>query len=282
MPIRIILSSLFFALATGLFAQSNLSWESALKNKKASLNVYYYENNYPFTYKEKGNVIVKGIEADILNEFVGWAKKKGVVITLNYIASAEFNKSYELLTKGTPNSIGLSSLTITEDRKKEIQFCPPYLKNKTVLISSGRIPTLSKIQDISLHFDTLTAITEKGSTHEKYLLDLKSSYFPKMRIEFGEENPTVKINQNAKYFGYVDMIQFWSFLKKNNSSYIKMHRVATIDNERFAFGLPLNSDWQAAFNEFFESGFGFISTKKYRSILETHLSSEVIESVELD
>ena len=61
-----------------------------------------------------------------------------------------------------------------------------------------------------------------------------------------------------------------------------MHSIANKTNEQFGFVMPLSSDWDIILNEFFESGFGFTSTKEYHKILEKHLSFEIIERVELD
>jgi hypothetical protein len=45
--------------------------------------------------------------------------------------------------------------------------------------------------------------------------------------------------------------------------------------------MPKNSEIQGLITEFFESGFGFTSTKIYREILEKHLGYEVISTVEI-
>ena len=58
--------------------------------------------------------------------------------------------------------------------------------------------------------------------------------------------------------------------------------IANKTNEYFGFVLPQTSDWDVVINEFFESGFGFTSTKEYHNILEKHLTFEIINKVELD
>lgn len=91
-----------------------------------------------------------------------------------------------------------------------------------------------------------------------------------------------KIKESAKYYGYVDAISFWKHLKANPNHYIKMHSFANQTDEVFGFTMPKASDWETVINEFFESGFGFTATKEYHSILEKHLSFEIINKVELD
>ena len=39
------------------------------------------------------------------------------------------------------------------------------------------------------------------------------------------------------------------------------------------------SDWQSAFNEFFDSGLGFPGTDEYKEILRKHVGSDITDAV---
>ena len=91
----------------------------------------------------------------------------------------------------------------------------------------------------------------------------------------------LKITENPKFFGYTDIITFWTYVK-NNNHYIKMHKIANVEHEEFGFIMPLDSDWDVILNEFFEKGFGFTSTKDYYDILEKYLGFEIIDRVTID
>jgi hypothetical protein len=57
--------------------------------------------------------------------------------------------------------------------------------------------------------------------------------------------------------------------------------VFNTNSENFGFIMPKNGLNKNYISEFFESGFGFTSTKTYHQILEKYLSYEVLQSVEV-
>jgi hypothetical protein len=98
------------------------------------------------------------------------------------------------------------------------------------------------------------------------------------------ETPSVipsMIAQNPAYFGYVDIITFWSFIKKSDR-FLKIHRVANMDHEKLGFILPQTNEYGDLLGEFFESGFGFTATKQYEEILEKYLAHEILSTVEIN
>jgi ABC-type amino acid transport substrate-binding protein len=270
---------LLFTIPTVVFSQD------------VKLNVLNY-NNYPFSFTDNdGNY--KGIEVDILNEFVLWAaKNKGINFITTYKTFGDFNKFVEGIKQDeNPNNIGLGSLSITDERKKHLLFTAPYLKNVSVLITSGNLETIKSIEDATFYFQSVKAVTIKGSVHEKYLTKLKASYIPSLEIKYVESPKEVMkmLMDNPNMIAYADIISYWSFLNGNKNSqadktaknFLKMQRAANIENEYFAFALPKNSELKLLLNEFFESGFGFTSTKKYHEILENYLGYEVMDAVEI-
>ena len=65
------------------------------------------------------------------------------------------------------------------------------------------------------------------------------------------------IANGPKNFGYVDIIAYWSYLKKNPTRYLKIQKVFSESNQYFEFILPKKNSHLNYINEFFESGFGF-------------------------
>ncbi len=263
------------------FAQTD-SYANAWTNKKGTLNVAYL-NNYPYSYKNDNGELT-GVEIDIIKEFAVWLEaKKGIVLTINYEGFDDFAKFYENIKIKKTNSIGAGSVTVTSDRAREVKFSSPYLKNKPILISSIQKPSLVDVRSISKEFVGLTAVIVKGSNHEKLINNIKENYWPDMKMELVETPQIVmdKISSGDKYFGYVDLITYWASLKLNNKP-LKMHRVPTVNTENFAFIFSKTSDWQSAFNEFFDSGLGFPGTDAYKEILRKHLGQEIINAVEIN
>ena len=94
-------------------------------------------------------------------------------------------------------------------------------------------------------------------------------------------NKIEKIVSDNNYFGYVDIVAYWAFLKNNPSKFLKIQKVFNEPKEYLGFIMPKKSTHLNSINEFFESGFGFTSTKAYHQILEKYLGYEIIESVEI-
>lgn len=252
--------------------------------KGQTLNVYYLDN-FPYCYKDKTGQLT-GIEIDILKEFSSWVKQQlGAQLTLNFKSYTDFPKLYsDVKDEKDEATVGLASVTITPEREQEVKFTPPYLKNKILLVSPLSVPTVTNINDIEVKFKNLTAVALRNSVHEKKLLEIKAAYFPDMKIEY-VETPAMeleKIASGKNYFGYVDIITFWAFLKNNPKANIKINKTGSSPQEFFGFIFPKKSEWHILFNEFFETGFGFTATKVYHNILEKNLSYEIINQVEID
>lgn len=265
------------------FAQKTNAWSQIVSAKSGTVTVHYLEQ-HPFCYKDKAGKLT-GIEIDIINEFANWLKvKKDISLKVNFKSYTKFGDVYQAI-KGNNDlaNLGVATVTITPERSQEVEFSAPYLKNKSLLVSSGSIPTLMKLDDISQKFANLTAVTIKGSVHEHDIQVIKEKYLPNLTIEYVDAPVQVlqKLASDKKYFGYVDILAYWDFVKNNSKLYVKMHKVSIINNENFGIIMPSNGDWGMVVNEFFESGFGFTATKTYHAILERHLGYEVINSVEL-
>ena len=251
--------------------------------KTDTLRVYYYEN-YPYAYTEMG--IIKGIELEIMDEFVAWMqKKKDLNLILVKRQYNDFNSFYNDLKNAKPGVIGMGSVSNSLDREKEVLFSPPYLKNVSVLITDGNVASLKSKnkEEIAFVFKDMEAFAVKNSSHEKYMNEIKTSYIPSLKINTTETQSNVlnKITSDKKNFGFVDIIAYWSYLKNNSNKYLKIQKVFNAQNEMFGFIMPKNSRYAALMNEFFESGFGFTATKKYHQILETYLGNEIIDDVEI-
>lgn len=265
----------------GLSAQN--SWEIAQTTKTGTLEVLYIENE-PFAYQKDGKLT--GIEVDILEYFVKWVKEnKGVSIKLEFKEQDGFQQMYDAIKTAPINSIGSGTITISNERKREISLTAPYLKNVSVLVSHGSMPTARTPKDFKNIFGGYYPTTIKGSLHEQHLKSLWKKYDitanPEVQYVGSPIAVVKKVAESGKFYGYTDLITFWRYIKQNDE-FVKMHKQANVADEYFAFAFPRQSDWILLFNEFMESGFGFTATKDYHEILGKHLSFEVIEHVELE
>lgn len=251
-----------------------------------SLRIHYYEN-YPFAYKEGGSL--KGIEIDIMEEFVAWMKKKkNIALNVSYSAYEEFSGFYNSVKSGNANAIGLGSVTDNAERENEVSISAPYLQNVAVLVTDGSITTIKtrSAVDVARSLNGMKALVVNKSSHLKHLKKLYEQSRlndAEVKISFTEKQNNVldSIAANKKVFGYVDIVAYWAFVKKNPAKFLKIQKVFNVPNESFGFAMPKNSQYKQYISEFFESGFGFTSTKAYHQILEKYLGYEIIELVEV-
>lgn len=253
------------------------------KPEKINIQVNYL-NRFPFSYaNDKG--VLKGIEIEILESFANWARKtQNLDIAFNFVAQNNFNELYQSMDKDSGQVIGAGTITIKKERLKDFNFTAPYLRNVSVLISSGNKTTLSSLDLLDTVFAGCHGIATENSVHYKHLESIKRGFYNDMPISLvknQEEIPALVNNSN--YFGYVDLLQFWKYKTENPESYIKVHRIADRNEEHFGFALPKgNTQLAILFDAFFNDGFGFTATKEYHKILEAYLGEEVVPTVEIN
>src|SRR3954465_1598510 len=156
-----------------------------------TLNVNYYEN-FPYAYTENG--VLRGIEVDIIKKYVEWLKlEKNINTIVNYKGYKEFSEFYNAVKKGSSKSIGLGSVTITDERAKEVAFSPAYLSNIAVLITNGAVPSIKNptAEEVNKVFGQMDALAVNESSHVKYMNSIKSSYLPSMQIKGTETQNSI-------------------------------------------------------------------------------------------
>jgi len=270
-----------------LSAQSSLSPSGTQKSTpEVKFVTIHYLERPPLAMKSEasGSAMPKGLEVDIFMQFVNWMKeRKNIVLKPTWKAQTEFEVFYKSVREGDALTLGFGNATITERRKQEVAFSPAYLNNVSVFITDGSVPTILNDAQIVSNLKGLNGVSSAGSTHAGYMADLKKALLPGMVLEFvGDQNNIPrKILAKPGYCGYVDVITYWNFIKETKG-YLKMHRHLSKDHESIGFMIPKSGELEVYLNEFFESGFGFTATKKYREILETYLGYEIISTVEVN
>ncbi|MGB0166138.1 MAG: substrate-binding periplasmic protein [Luteibaculum sp.] len=239
-----------------------------------------YVDRAPFFFNQGKDL--SGIEQEILGSFVAWAKlKKGVQLRLKYKSYKDFSSFYEACKSEESPFIGAGTVTMSQNREEIFDFSGPYLNNISVLVSAGWVPTLKSLDDLS-PLSNFHAYTTANSVHEEYLTQLANNQTIKIKHIKEQQDLPNYILADSTVFGYMDVLNFWDFHKKNPTAYIKIHRSANKRNESFGFISKKGDMVSRLLKEFFDSGFGFTATKQYRQILEKYLGYEVIEAVEVN
>lgn len=251
----------------------------AQTNDTLSIN---YFTHPPFSLKE--GELIKGLEIDIINEYVLWLKlTKKQNIAVKYIPFADFNLFYQTTKAATKNTIGLGSVTITQERLKEIDFTTAYLKNVSFCITNGNAPDIkTKMPDeIIKTLGSMTALTITNTTISKYVLELKKTYIKDLKVNYVSLETSIldEIARNVLNFGYVDALEFWFYLKANPSKFLKMQKILNQTKEEFGFIMPKGSQHKILFNEFFTT---FKASRNYRAILEKYMGSYMTQNMAIN
>lgn len=262
-----------FASTHLIFAQGYTgdSWANVKNAKSGSISLSYVETP-SFVYKDKSGNLT-GICVDIMNDFVKWVNStKGVNLSSRFVGDgSSFRGMYDKTKTGNGGVIGLGNITITEDRKKEVKFSPPFIQNFAILTTQTTAPTLLKLEDLSKTFPNFTAYTAKGTLNEKRIQDLKQKYYPSMKVSIQTTSQEVleKIFMDANGVAYLDMAFYIEAVQMKKP--IKRHPIGDKAEEQFGLIMPLNSDWSAVLGEFFKANGGYMNSKEYKTILVKHL-----------
>ena len=246
-----------------------------------TLRINYF-NQTPFAYTE--SYLAKGIEIDIINEYALWLKsKKKMNINLKHVGYSDFDNFYTATKKGDKNTIGLGSITISQERASEVDFSTAYLKNVAFCVTNGHAPDVkTKTSDEILRsLGSMNALTINNTSLNKYIVELKKNYIQDLKISYKTDEIKIldEISKNVLCFGYVDAVGFWFYLKNNPGKFLKMQKILNQSKEELGFVLPKGSQHKALFNEFFST---FKLSPTYRGILEKYLGAYMTQNMAIN
>ncbi|MBX2962529.1 MAG: transporter substrate-binding domain-containing protein [Cyclobacteriaceae bacterium] len=256
----------------GLLAQGYVgdTWAQVKAGGKGTISFAYVETP-SFVYKDDAGKLT-GICVDITSDFIDWVNKtKGVNLQSKFVGDgSNFKGMYDKVKISIGGVFGLGNITITDERKREVKFSPPFITNFAILITQNNVPTLAKLEDIATTFSKLTAYTAKGTLNEKRILELKK-YYPNMKVVTLDTSPEVyqKIFSDPNAFSYLDLAFYLKAVSERKS--VKRHPVGDKAAEQFGFIMPMNSDWAPLLEEFFKADGGYTNSQQYKGILQRHL-----------
>jgi putative glutamine transport system substrate-binding protein len=273
MKIYFTLTFISFIISGSVIAQNYAgdSWSSVKSQKKGSITLAYVETP-GFVYKDPTGKVT-GICIDIMSDFIKYVNEtKKVALESKLVGDGtNFKGMFDKVKNATNGVFGLGNITITEERKKEVKFSPPFINNFAILISQPSAPTLNKLEDLPKTFGSLTAFTAKGTLNEKRINELKKKYFPDMKITLLSTSQETydKITSEPNGFAYLDVAFYLEAMKERKP--VKRHPIGDVAAEQFGFIMPINSDWFPILDEFFKANGGYTNSPQYKNILTKHL-----------
>ncbi|GAA5029598.1 hypothetical protein GCM10011506_18050 [Marivirga lumbricoides] len=258
----------------------NLSGDnfSKAKESKKAMVTFAYVETPGFVYKDERGKLT-GVCVDIMNDFMQFVRQNyGIEMNARYVGNgSSFRAMYDGVKNGSQGVFGLGNVTVTEARKREIQFSPSFITNFAILVTHSNVPTLKSKSEIATAFKGFKAYTAKGTLNEKRVNKIKADFYPTLELSYVNSSPAVleKILEDPKSFSYLDLAFYLNAVKERKP--LKRHEVGDDGSEEFAFVMPLSSDWQPVMDEFFAANGGYKNSTEYKKILVNHLGLSAVK-----
>lgn len=252
------------------------SWAHVKSAGSGTLTVAYIEQ-YGLIFKDK-NGKMSGVCVDILDDFIKHIKTKyGKTVTVNYAGEEPVFSDFLSTVQKTPNLLGVTNTTITEERKKIFKFSPPFMLNRLVLLTHNSAPLVANMKEIPTKLQGFSAQVIEGSTHVDYIEKIKKDHMPSLSISHEMNGPKIikNLTTNQKMFTVIDLTEFIDAVHKKLP--IKRHPVDIGIVEELGFIMPSGSDWDAPFNEFLTAEYR--NSARYREIIAKNISSTFLSLV---
>ncbi len=236
---------------------------------------YMYVPSSGFAYHDDDGELT-GVTVELLRDFATFVEReRGIEVEIDWVEEPEWATFYQMVRESSGAVFGIGNVTITEARRDELQFSPPYLNNVAVLVTHDNVPELSSMDEIGEAFQGLTGLPYPGTLHEERLLAIRDEHLPEM--------PTREVSSNDElvgllasgdgYFGYIDVYNYWRARSAGHA--LRRHEVGDDASEQFGVIFPLDSEWGPDIEAFFHEGEGYTASERYRSLLEEHLGEEL-------
>ncbi|MBP9068156.1 MAG: hypothetical protein KBG47_01525 [Bacteroidia bacterium] len=245
---------------------------------QSSIITINYISHAPFAIKDSTGP--KGLEIEIMNEYVLWLKSvKKKDVTIDYKLKDDYTSLVNDIKKNA-KSIGLAACITGFEKTTDVEYSAPFLKNVSFCITNGNAPDVKakNAAEITRALGNMTALTIDKTNLNICVAEIKKLYINDLKVSFLNTDIEIlnSIAKNVLYFGYVDAIDFWMYLKKYPNKFLKVQKSLDQTKETFSFILPKGSEHKKLFGEFFIS---FKAGVKYRLLLEKHLGGFMAQNM---
>jgi hypothetical protein len=259
----------FLVITNIAFAQKYTgdSWATINSKGAGTLGVVYYPQP-GLIYEEGGKI--KGVCTEILNDFVAFVQTKyGKKVTVKYLGAENVYSDFLKVCQTTPDILGVTNVTITEERKKILKFTPGFLSNEETLITHKDAPTVESLPKIGTALKGYTAKMVVSSVHIKYIEQIKKNYMPTLEYTTGPSGSEIlkEITTNPKLFTILDFTEYVDATR--NKLPIKRQNVKVGELQELAFAMSKQTDWDKVWAEFLTPEYR--KSEKYRKVIATNL-----------
>jgi|GEM_PF-258581 len=242
--------------------------------------VVVYTPSDPWSYQTPEGVLT-GVNIEILRDFFAWVEiREGVVLDVVWAPDEDWARFYRRVRNGSDGVFGVGNVTITQQRRGELDFSPPYLNNVAVLITHSSVPELESMEASTEAFEGFTAFPYRGTLHEERINRLRERRIPGLRVIPLESNDEIleTIAEGPGRLAWIDVHAYWRAVERGVP--LRRHPAGDDTSETFGVILPRGSDWTPLVEAFFEEGDGYRNDPRYLEILREHLGDGLAELLE--
>lgn len=262
--------------ATGHPPLQGDSWPEVKARGSGTLTAVYVPAEGFAGYAADGSLT--GVTVELLRAFGGYlSEHHGVELSFSFVRQDHWRTFYQDIVDAGDGVIGMGNVTITEQRRSELAFSPPYMTNIASLITHSDAPELSELAHLESTLGGRTALAFEGTLHEERLRSLTRRYYPEAAVALANSNDEIieQVGSDDRFFAYIDLYNYWRAVERGHK--LRRHEVADQAAEQFGYIMPLNTTWEPVLHAFFEHNGGLENSELYRLIMREHLGERLAD-----
>ncbi len=218
-----------------------------------------------------------GVTVEIMRRFADHvADEHGIDLELDFVEEIDWSVFYGRVRDADGGVFGIGNVTITEARREELAFSPPYLENIAVLITHEDRPEVDGPEQAARQLADLRALAFEGTLHETRLKALRDQHWPELGIDrAGSNDEIIAAAADDTHFAYIDAYNYYG--ARDRGAPLKHHPAFDDTGEQFGVIMPLNNDWTQLVDEFFAHDDGLMQRGFYHELLAEHLGEAVAD-----
>ena len=250
------------------------SWETAKQQKHGKIAVLWYAIE-PFIYFNEGKIT--GIEYELMQGFIPFVKKNyGTNLQIEWVDAGAFEPIYPAIKRSTEKGLfAMSYYSITNERKQEVKFAPPYMPDLNILVTSNNLPVYNSEADFMKDIKNYAGFSMAHTTMEEDMNKLRGRH-PALKITNRTDDYDVLNNIAAvnNAFGYVPLSIYVLALQRGTR--VKRQKIMATRREGLAAIYTKSSDWDEPVKAYFES----VECRQLTTaLIRKHLGAEVADII---